>query len=149
MKLRQPRKPRLGSTEKVQAQQDRLRKKYSLETTNLYADMEEKYHATSVSVESEYWYIFGYTDMMKPCFLGPKMSEDEASRKADEAGLNDVRVMSYKTRDLSKATRQMKADLLAEMSADQALTRMKHQPGLDRMKKWGHAQEKGAGTIRR
>ena len=144
-----PRKLRLGSTEKVQAQQDRLRKKYSPETTTLYADMEGKYHITPVSTGSEYWYIFGYTDMMKPCFLGPEMSEDEANRKADEAGLNDVRIMSYKTRNLSKATGQMKADLLAEMSADAALQRMKHQPGLDRMKKWGHAQEKSAGTIRR
>ncbi len=128
------RKTNLDPIAKVQARQESLTKKYGGDTT-LYADLERKYHKSSTLPEPDYWYVFGYTDMGKPCFLGPENSESEANQKADEAGLNEVRIKSYKTIDLSKATRQMKAELLAEMSADEALTRMKHQPGLDKMKK--------------
>jgi len=80
----------------------------------------------------KFFYILGWTANDKVVSLGPFMNEAEAS--GELAKLADGEVFSYATRDLSKATRQMKAELLSrdEVSPDEALRRHLHSKGLER-----------------
>ena len=78
----------------------------------------------------KYWYVMGVTDAGRVVALGPFTNESEASGQL--AQLADGELFQYETRDLAKATRQMKAELLArdEVSPDEALRRMLHERGL-------------------
>ena len=81
----------------------------------------------------KYWYVMGVTkEKGKVVALGPFMSESEAS--GELAKLADGELFCYSTRSLERATRQMKAELLArgDVSPDDALKRMLHEKGLQR-----------------
>lgn len=81
---------------------------------------------------SKFFYVMGWTANDKTVALGPFMGEAEAS--GELAKLADGEIFQYNTRDLSRATRQMKAELLSrsEVSPDEALRRMLHERGLRR-----------------
>ena len=81
---------------------------------------------------SKFFYVLGWTANDKVVSLGPFMTEAEASNEL--AKLADGEIFQYDTRDLSRATRQMKAELLSrgEESPDDALRRMLHAKGLER-----------------
>ena len=81
----------------------------------------------------KYWYLMGVTkEKGKVVALGPFVGESEAS--GELAKLADGELFQYSTRDLAKATRQMKAELLSrgDASPDDALKRMLHSKGLER-----------------
>lgn len=72
----------------------------------------------------EYFYVYGITLKGKPLFLGP-LPADEADSIA--AGLQDGEVFIFSTRDQSKATKQIKAELLRRgVDPDLAIGRMSH-----------------------
>jgi len=83
---------------------------------------------------SKFFYVLGWTANDKVVSLGPFMYESEAS--SELAKLADGEIFQYSTRDLSRATRQMKAELLSrgEVSPDEALRRMLHTKGLENEK---------------
>lgn len=78
-----------------------------------------------------FYYVFGFTREGKKVCLGPFMSQQDADGKLAE--LDDGEIFELKTRDLSKATRIIKAELMSRgEEADEALKRMLHQKGYDR-----------------
>ena len=86
---------------------------------------------------SKFFYVLGWTANDKVVSLGPFMVEAEAS--SELAKLADGEIFRYDTRDLTRATRQMKLELLSrgEASPDEALRRMLHTKGLEREQKYG------------
>ena len=81
-----------------------------------------------------YFYVFGWTKENKKVCLGPFMSASEADGKLAE--LEDGETFELKTRDLSKATRIIKAELLSRgEEPDEALRRHLHSKGLEREQK--------------
>lgn len=84
----------------------------------------------------KYFYVFGFTKGGKTVSLGPFMNEQDANNEL--AKFVDGEVFEYKTRDLSKATRQMKAELEKRgEDPDEALRRHLHSKGLEREHKYG------------
>ncbi len=78
-----------------------------------------------------FYYVFGFTKSGKRISLGPLMTQQEADGKLAE--LDDGEVFELKTRDLSKATRIIKAELMSRgEEPDEALKRMLHQRGYER-----------------
>jgi len=78
-----------------------------------------------------YYYVFGFTKEGKKVCLGPMMSSQEADGKLAE--LDDGEVFELRTRDLSKATRIIKAELMSRgEEPDEALRHMLHQRGYER-----------------
>jgi len=83
-----------------------------------------------------YYYVLGFTKAGHVTSLGPFMSESDAS--AQLVQFDDGEIFEYATRDLAKATRQMKAELLARgEEPDEALRRMLHEKGLEREQERG------------
>ena len=81
----------------------------------------------------KYFYVMAWTEAGKIAALGPYMSEGDASRALTEFA--DGEVFVYETRNLQRATRQMKAELLSRGEGpDESLRRMLHQRGLNRVK---------------
>jgi len=79
----------------------------------------------------KYWYVMGVTDGGRVVALGPFVDEAEANNQL--ATLADGELFQYVTRDLAKATRQMKAELLSRgENPDDALKKMLHSKGLRR-----------------
>ncbi len=73
-----------------------------------------------------FWYVFGFTKEGKKVILGPKMSAQEADTTL--ATMDDGEIFELKTRDPSRATREIKAILLERTeNPDYAIERMKHQ----------------------
>ena len=79
----------------------------------------------------KFWYVMGVTKADRVVSLGPFVDESEATNQL--AQLEDGELFQYSTRDLAKATRQMKAELLARgEEPDEALRRMLHEKELER-----------------
>ena len=79
----------------------------------------------------KYSYIFGYTKGGKTVCLGPYLVPHEAD--AILATLEDGEIFSLDTRDLHKATRVIKAELLQRTGdPDDSIRKMLHQKGLAR-----------------
>ena len=77
----------------------------------------------------KYSYIFGYTKGGKTVCLGPYLVPHEAD--AILATLEDGEIFSLDTRDLHKATRVIKAELLQRTGdPDEAIRRTLHEKGL-------------------
>jgi len=78
-----------------------------------------------------FYYVFGFTKEGRKVCLGPFMDSHEADGKLAE--LDDGEVFELKTKDLSKATRIIKAELMSRgEDADEALRHMLHQKGYER-----------------
>lgn len=78
-----------------------------------------------------YYWVLGYTDGGKRCVLGPCRDSIEAYELAD--GLNESEVFELKTRDQSKAVKQIRVTLLRRGgTADEAIARQLHEKGLVR-----------------
>lgn len=78
-----------------------------------------------------FYYVFGYTKEGRRVSLGPFMSEQEADDRLVE--LDDGEIFELQTKDLSKATRIIKAELISRgEDADEALRKMLHSKGLER-----------------
>jgi len=86
----------------------------------------------------KYFYLMAATEAGKVVALGPFMDESEATKRLAE--FPDGEIFRYDTRDLSRATRQMKAELLSrgEVSPDEALRKMLHERGLEREEQREH-----------
>ena len=81
----------------------------------------------------KYSYVFGYTKGGKTVCLGPYMTPHDAD--ATLATLEDGEIFELDTRDLYKATRVIKAELLNRTGdPDESIKRVLHQKGLDRFK---------------
>ena len=121
-----PRKIDLDPTAKVQARLDRDRKKYDGETTPLYDKLDKKYHPESVKVEKQmYYYVFGWTKKGKKLIDGPFTTVQEADTLA--ATVFEGEIFEKATKDQARATREIKAELLARgEEPDAALERVKH-----------------------
>lgn len=84
-----------------------------------------------IDIGTTHWWALGYTDSGKRCVLGPYGSEEEAILFADK--LNEPETFELKTRDQSKAVKQIRAILLRSgVSPDEAITRQLHERGLAR-----------------
>lgn len=84
-----------------------------------------------------YFWCFGFTDLGKTVVLGPYMTRDELEVAA--IGLDKHEVFTMKTRDKSRATQQIKAELLERgENPDEALRRMLHSVPKEKPKKAGH-----------
>lgn len=82
----------------------------------------------------KFWYIMAVTNEGRVVSLGPYMEENEAMGRLTE--FSEGELFQYNTRDLSKATRQMKAELLSRgTEPDEAVKRMLHERGLERLSK--------------
>lgn len=83
------------------------------------------YRDPRVVLPSNEWsYVFGFTKMGKTVFWGP-MWPDEAEKELSR--LADGEVFNFKTRSLSKATQELKAELLKRgVDPDEALKRVSH-----------------------
>lgn len=79
----------------------------------------------------KFYYVFGFTGEGKKVCLGPIMDPSEADGKLAE--LEDGEIFELKTRDLNKATRIIKAELMSRgEEPDEALRHMLHQKGYER-----------------
>jgi len=84
-----------------------------------------------------YYYVFGFTKAGKVVSLGPYVNESEASGML--ATLDDGEIFELKTRDLTKATREIKAELLKRSGdVDESLKKMLHGKGYEREQKREH-----------
>jgi len=85
---------------------------------------------------SKFFYVLGWTQNDKVVSLGPFMYESEASSELTK--LVDGEIFEYQTRNLARATRQMKAELLSRgEEPDVVLRKHLHQKGLEREQKYG------------
>ena len=121
-----PRKLNLDPIAKVQARLDRDRIKYDGETTPLYEKMNKKFHTEPAepTPKTIYLYVYGITKKGKKLIDGPFTTQ-----KADEvlAMLDDGEIIERHTKDLARATREIKAILLERTKdPDAALERVKH-----------------------
>lgn len=81
----------------------------------------------------KYSYVFGYTKNNKTVCLGPYLVVHDAD--AILATLEDGEIFELDTRDLHKATRVIKAELLQRTGdPDESIKRVLHQKGLNRLK---------------
>ena len=79
----------------------------------------------------KYYYVFGFTHEDKKVCLGPFTDASEVDGKLAE--LEDGEVFELTTRDINKATREIKAELMSRgEDADSALRRMLRQKGYER-----------------
>lgn len=79
----------------------------------------------------KFLYVFGFTKEGKKVCLGPIADPSEADGKLAE--FDDGEIFELRTRDLGKATRIIKAELIGRgEEPDEALKRMLHQKGLER-----------------
>lgn len=79
----------------------------------------------------KYSYVFGYTKAGKTVCLGPYMVQAEATNVL--ATLEDGEIFELDTRDLSKATKQIKHVLMSRSGdPDDALKKMLHQKGYEK-----------------
>ena len=77
----------------------------------------------------KYQYVFGYTKGGKTVCLGPYLVPHEAD--ATLATLEDGEIFSLDTRDLHKATRVIKAELLQRTGdPDESIKKVLHEKGL-------------------
>jgi len=105
-------------TDKVQSRLNRIEESLTHQPIYSYPDQ-------------EFFYVFGFTKEGRKVCLGPMMTQQEADGKLAE--LDDGEVFELRTRDLSKATRIIKAELMNRgEDADEALKRMLHQRGYER-----------------
>jgi hypothetical protein len=93
--------------------------------------------ATPAIFGNVYFYVFGWTKgkegvaESKKVILGPFYSEREAEREL--AMLEDGEVFGLDTRDITRATRCIKAELMSRgEDPDEVLRRALHQKGLER-----------------
>lgn len=92
--------------------------------------------ATPTVFGSAYFWVFGWTkgkddEPGKKVVLGPYYSSTEADREL--AMLEDGEIFELDTRDVTRATRIIKAELLSRgEDPDDVLKRMLHQKGLER-----------------
>lgn len=78
-----------------------------------------------------YSYVFGYTKADKTICLGPYMVQAEATNVL--ATLDGGEIFELDTRDLNKATKQIKHILMSRSGdPDEALKKMLHQKGYER-----------------
>ena len=78
-----------------------------------------------------FYYVFGFTKSGRKLVDGPFTSCQEADDLV--ATLDDGEVFEYKTRDLSKATREIKAELLSRgEDPDEVMKRVLHKKGYER-----------------
>jgi len=121
-----PRKIDLDPTAKVQARLDRDRKKYDGETTPLYDKLDKKYHPEPAGAEKQmFFYVFGWTKSGRKLVDGPFTDVRDADTLA--ATLFEGEIFEKATRDQAKATREIKAELIARgKEPDEALQRVKH-----------------------
>lgn len=84
-----------------------------------------------------YFWVFGWTKKEeKKVVLGPFYSKIEAEREMDM--LADGEVFELDTRDVTRATRCIKAELMSRgEDPDDVLKRVLHQKGLERLNKGG------------
>lgn len=79
----------------------------------------------------KYYWTFGWTKSGKKVCLGPFMSEQEADSKLAE--LDDGEVFELATKDINRAVREIKAELMNRgEDADEALRRMLRNKGYER-----------------
>jgi hypothetical protein len=101
-----------GSVEDVRKRLEKMKR-------NIYKD------ATPQVFGADYFYVFGWTKAGKVVSYGPFASQHEAD--SELAILEDGEVFHFATRDLSKATREIKAELLRRgVDPDEALKKMLH-----------------------
>lgn len=82
----------------------------------------------------KYYYVFGFTKGGKKFFDGP--FTDQAEADGVLATLEDGEIFEKETRNLARATREIKAELLSRgEEPDEALRRMLHSKGLEREQK--------------
>lgn len=73
----------------------------------------------------KHWYVFGVTIDGKPVVLGPEASESEALERG--AQLDQSETFELQTRDLARATREIKHRMLERhKSPDEVLTPYRH-----------------------
>ena len=85
----------------------------------------------------KYYYVFGWTHANRKVCLGPFTDASEADGKLAE--LEDGEVFALATRDINKATREIKAILMSRgEDADEALRRMLRKKGYEREQKRKH-----------
>ena len=102
----------LNPIEKVQQRLDNLARK-------TYRD------ASPTVLNMQYHWIFGFTKGGKKVLWGPYTNTVEAER--DMIGLQDSEIFTNDTRDVARATREIKAILLARgENPDEALRRVLH-----------------------
>jgi len=95
---------------------ERFAKRYSPE--KVYTNIQTKN-------QQEFYFTFGVTDLGKKICLGPFMSHGDADVRLSELDFGEV--FTLKTKDLAKATRIIKAQLMSRgESPDEALARHKH-----------------------
>ena len=98
-----------------------------------YDRMADKYgrQATPMLPGQKYLYVFGFTKSGKAFCDGPFIDPSEADGLLSR--LEDGEIFEKDTRDLSRATREIKAELLARGGdPDEALKHMLHSRGLER-----------------
>ncbi len=87
-----------------------------------------------------YYYVFGFTKGGRKLIEGPFTSSQDADTLL--ATLVDGEVFEYGTRDLARATRAIKAELISRGGdVDEAMRRVLHHKGHERenQKKQGHS----------
>ena len=91
--------------------------------------------ATPTIFGSVYYWVFGWTKKEgKKVVLGPFYSAHEAERELSM--LEDGEVFELETRDVTRATRVIKAELMSRgEDPDEVLKRVLHQKGLEREKR--------------
>ena len=125
---------RIAKTERAIDQDaffERANKRFE-QSESMYDELEQRYNTENVVGKQTFFYVMGVSPKKgKLAILGPFTS----AREADDAAttLLDPEIFELKTKDLSKATREIKALILERTEdADKALERVKHQKSLDR-----------------
>ena len=86
---------------------------------------EQVYRHPAILLPGHEWaYVFGQTKKGRVLFLGPLWPDDA---EKDLACLEDGEILYYKTRNLAKATQELKATLIERgIDPDVALAKMSH-----------------------
>ncbi len=88
---------------------------------------QEALEARVMPLITKYFYVWGITKEGKKAALGPFYTAQEADQRL--AALDDGEIFELETKDLTKATRIMKAEMMRRgEDADKALERVKHKP---------------------
>ncbi len=102
-------------------------------TKNRLEKLEQKIYknAAPTIFGQKYFWVYGWTKGGKTVVLGPFYDAKEADREL--VMLDDGEVFDLDTRDVTRATRVIKAELIARGGdPDEALKRVLHQKGVER-----------------
>jgi len=132
------------SHEAAQARQDRLSEKIYGPTPS-YDGTDEEHGSAPQEGSPAYWYIAFLTPKggrLRGKLLGPFLSEDAAEKFAEKSGIESPEFKNYPTKDLSRATRHWKAEIIGEEGIEAVPERVGHKKSLDQDKK-REAKKKG------